>query len=236
VFTFQKRKVTRQWTITNNAKIAGASFLISYLGLILGGFVAAPILEGDYLALAYPQRMQLGLGMLLESINGIAVICIAVMLYPIFKQYDEGIALIYLAFMSVEAFLSILGSTKAIALIELSEAYIDAGSVGEHFVTLGEIIIADRHWHMEMLTVFFLLGAFLFYFILYRTELVPWYIPLWGFIAVVGVIIFNAFIYTGIGLMLAVNLILVLPIIGNEFFVAIWLIIKGVDPSTIALE
>lgn len=158
------------------ARIAGASFLISYLGLIVGNLVAGPILEGDYLALAFPMRVQLGLGMVLESINGIAVICIAVMLYPIFKRYNEGIALTYLVFRVVEAFLSILGSTKAIALIELSDAYIEAGSVGEHFATLGEIILADRHWHMEMLTVFFLLGGFLFYIILYKTELLPSYV------------------------------------------------------------
>ena len=218
------------------AKIAGASFLISYLGLITGQFFAVSILEGDYLALAFPNRIQLGLGMVLESINGIAVICIAVMMYSIFKRYNEGLALTYLAFRFVEAILSILGSTKAIALIELSGAYIDAGSVGEHFETLGEIILADRHWHMEMLTVFFLLGAFLFYLILYRTELLPRYVSIWGFIAVAGVTVFNLFIYTGIVLMVIVNLILVLPIIANEFFVAFWLMIKGVDTSTLPSE
>ena len=63
-----------------NAKIAGASFLISYLGLIVGSMVLFPILE-DYLALAYPSATQVGIGVLLESVNGIAVIGIAVMLY-----------------------------------------------------------------------------------------------------------------------------------------------------------
>ena len=149
-------------------KIAGASYIISYVGLILGGIIAGPILEGDYLALAFPNAIQLGLGMLVESINGIAVICIAVMLYPILKRYNEGIALAYLAFRGVEAFLSILGSTKAIALVNLSYDYIDAGSpVSGYFQTLGELILADRHWHLEMLTVFFILGALVFYFILY---------------------------------------------------------------------
>jgi len=218
------------------ARIAGASLLISCLDLIVGNLVAGPILEGDYLALAFPMRIQLGLGMVLESVNGIAVICIAVMLYPIFKRYNEGIALTYLVFRVVEAFLSILGSTKAIALIELSDAYIDAGSVGEHFATLGEIILADRHWNMEMLTVFFLLGGFLFYVILYKTEFLPHYVSLWGFIAVAGVTIMNLLLYTGIGLPMVVNFILVIPIIANEFFVAIWLIVKGVNPSNINLE
>lgn len=218
-------------------KIAGASYIISYVGLILGGIIAGPILEGDYLALAFPNAIQLGLGMLVESINGIAVICIAVMLYPILKRYNEGIALAYLAFRGVEAFLSILGSTKAIALVNLSYDYIDAGSpVSGYFQTLGELILADRHWHLEMLTVFFILGALVFYFILYKTELLPRYVSLWGIIAVICMIVLNVFIYSGIGIEMIVGLVLALPIIANEFFVAIWLIVKGVDTSGLGPE
>jgi len=193
--------------------------------------VAGFILDGDYLALAAPNRIQLGIGMILESLNGIAV-----MLYPILKRYSEGIALTYLSFRGVEAFLSILGSTKALSLIELSQNYLDAGSVGEYFATLGELIIADRHWHMEMLTVFFILGALVFYFLLYRTELLPRYVSLWGIIAVVFMLSFNILLYLVIDLGMVVNLILVLPIIANEIFVAIWLIAKGVNTSGVNAE
>ncbi len=215
-----------------NARIAGLSFLISYLGLILGGIVAGSIFEGDYLTLAYPNGIQVGIGVLLESINGIAVIGIAVMLYPILKRYNEGIALGYLAFRGTEGLLSILGSTKALSLIDLSEAYLDAGSTGNYFVALGEIIMADRHWLMEMLTVFFILGALVFYLILYRTELLPRYVSVWGFVAAALMIVFNALIYTGFDLGI-VNLILILPMIANEFFVAFWLILKGVNTSNL---
>lgn len=215
-----------------NAKIAGASFLISYLGLIIGNIVLFPILE-DYLALAYPSALQVGIGVLLESINGIAVIGIAVMLYPILKRYNEGIALGYLAFRIVEGFLSILGSTKAASLIELSQGYLDAGSVGDHFATIGEIILADRHWTMEMLTVFFILGALIFYFLLNRSEVVPRYISLWGFIAILGITAMNVLIYLGINIGI-IGLFFALPIMANEIFLAIWLMVKGVNTSTLS--
>ncbi|MHA1944425.1 MAG: DUF4386 domain-containing protein [Candidatus Thorarchaeota archaeon] len=131
-----------------NARIAGVSFIISYLGLILGLSVSATILDGDYLALAYPNAMQLGIGILLESLNGIAVIGIAVMLYPILKRYNEGIALAYLGFRGVEALLSILGSTKAIALVDLSHEYIEAGT-SDYWDTFrfdSEWCMADHYW------------------------------------------------------------------------------------------
>ena len=216
-----------------NAKIAGASFLISYLGLIVGNIILGPVLV-DYLTLAYPNALQVGIGVLLESVNGIAVIGIAVMLYPILRRYNEGVALGYLGFRGVEAFLSILGSTKVASLIELSQDFIDAGSpAGSIYETLGNLIMADRHWTMEMLTVFFILGALLFYFLLYRTEIVPRYISLWGIIAILAITAMNVMIFLGINIGM-IGLFFALPIMANEIFLAIWLIVKGVNTSSVS--
>jgi hypothetical protein len=88
---------------------------------------------------------------------------------------------------------------------------------------------------MEMLTVFFILSAFIFYFLLYRSEIVPRYISIWGFIAIVLVAILNLLIYTGVGIG-TIGFIFALPIIANEIFIAIWLIVKGVDTSAIAMQ
>ncbi|MGY5876170.1 MAG: DUF4386 domain-containing protein [Candidatus Thorarchaeota archaeon] len=219
------------------ARIAGASFLISYLGLILGGGLLVSLLgEPVNLTNVYPNALLVGIGVLLESVNGIAVIGIAVMLYPILKRRNEGVALGYLAFRGVEGFLSILGSTKAASLIELSHAYIEAGSpAGSYFDTLASLVLADRHWTMEMLTVFFILGALIFYLLLYQSEILPRFISLWGFIAIVLLTAMNVLLYLGIDLGF-IFLIFALPIMANEIFVAIWLIVKGVNTSTTAPE
>ncbi len=218
-----------------NARIAGISFLISYLGLIVGNLIMAPIIEAPVdLAIVEPNAVTLGTGVLLESVNGIAVIGIAVMMYTILKRVNEGVALGYLGFRGVEGFLSILGSTKAASLIELSHTYNQAGP-SPYFETLAELILADRHWTMEMLTVFFILSAFIFYFLLYRSEIVPRYISIWGFIAIVLITIMNLLIYTGVGIG-TIGIIFALPIIANEIFIALWLIVKGVDTSAIAAQ
>jgi hypothetical protein len=215
---------------SRNARIAGLSFLISYLGLIVGNIVIAPILS-DYLTLAYPNAIQLGIGILLESVNGIAVLVIAVMIFTIIRKYDEGLALAYLGFRAFEGFLSILGSTKLTSIIDLSNAYLQAGSPADSiYEALGTLTLADRHWTMEMLGVFFILGALIFYYQFYRTELIPKYISLWGLVSVLLLIVFNGMMYLGI--VLGFEAILVLPLIANEFFVAIWLIVKGVKLPT----
>lgn len=215
-----------------NAKIAGASFLISYLGLIIGGFLLASILDApDYLANVYPNATLVGIGVLIESVNGIAVIGIAVMMYPILKRQNEGLALGFLVFRVIEAFFSILGSTKAASLIEISHAYIEAGSPADsYYDVLGSLVLAERHWNMEMLTVFLMLGAMIFYVLLYQSEVIPRFISLWGIIAILCLIVLNVIIYLDfvIGM---IGFIFAIPIIANEYFVAIWLIVKGVNTS-----
>ena len=92
------------------AIIVGALFLISYLGLITGAFFfLEPILNApDYLINVYPNATQVIIGVLLESINGAAVVGIAVMLFPILKQHNEGLALGYVGVRVIEAVLSIV--------------------------------------------------------------------------------------------------------------------------------
>ena len=86
---------------------------------------------------------------------------------------------------------------------------------------------------MEMLTVFFILGGLIFYLILYRTELVPRYVSLWGIVAVLMLTAMNIMIYTGINIG-ALGAIFALPIIANEIFVAVWLMFRGVDTSDLS--
>ncbi|NOR39297.1 MAG: DUF4386 family protein [Candidatus Thorarchaeota archaeon] len=219
------------------ARIAGASFLISYLGLILGALLLSTILDApDYLAIVYPNATLVGIGVLIESVNGIAVIVIAVMLYPILKQYDENLALGFLVFRTVEGLFSIIGSLKAASLIEISHAYIQAGSPADsYFDALGALVLAERHWNMEMLTVFLILGAMIFYVLLLRSELVPRFISIWGIVAVLLITVFNALIYLGIDFGV-VMFLLALPMVANEFFIAIWLIVKGVNTSANASQ
>ena len=130
--------------------------------------------------------------------------------------------------------LSILGSTLALPLIELSHEFIQGGSpTGSYFETLGIFALAQRHWAMEMLTVFFILGALVFYYLLYRTEVLPRFISIWGFIASLFLIALNGLLYSGIDAGIIVNLVLALPIIANEIFLALWLIVKGFNSSAV---
>jgi hypothetical protein len=83
-----------------------------------------------------------------------------------------------------------------------------------------------------LLTVFFSLGALVFYYLLYQTKLVPRWLSVWGLIAVVLVLTWN--LLETFGISLNVGIVFGLPIILNEIVLGIWLIGKGFDPSGIA--
>ena len=77
----------------------------------------------------------------------------------------------------------------------------------------------------------------MFFLVLYRSKLIPRFISAWGFIAaallLVGsvLIMFDAF--AGISES-GLELIFALPIAVNEMVLAVWLIVKGFNPSAIA--
>ncbi len=84
------------------------------------------------------------------------------------------------------------------------------------------------------LTYEFIISAFLFYVLLFKTKLVPRFISVWGLVACCTLLIAN---FAGsLGISSPVLYVLMIPIFANEVFLAIWLMIKGFNKSAIASE
>lgn len=213
--------------------IAGALFLISYAGVFAGSALYSPLVDApNYLALIYPNRSQLVLGILIGLINDAAVIGIAVVLYPLLKQIDETLALGYVAFRVVEAVTLIAGKISLLALIPLSQAYDAAGAAEQAaYQATGALALGASHWADQTTLAFFSLGALILYTLLYRSKLVPRFIPIWGVLAVIGVVAANVMGPVDISEGFSPVVLLVFPIMLNELFLAGWLLIKGFRPE-----
>jgi hypothetical protein len=212
------------------ARIAGALFLTAMVTSLFGGGLLESILNApDYLVSVSANTTQVLIGMSLELINGIAVVGIAVALFPILKRQDEGIALGYVGFRVIESVFCIIGAVIPLSLITLSQEYLKAGASADasSFQTLGALFIAARaHLAGLLIPIFFGLGALLFYYLLYQSKLIPRFISVWGFIGVALMLTLNF-----LEIDISVGMILALPIILNEIFLGIWLIVKGFNPS-----
>ena len=225
-------------TNRKTAIIVGGLFLTAMVASLLGGSLVESIIAApDYLIDVSENETLVIIGVLLELINAIAVLGIAASMFPILKQYNETIAVGYLGFRLIEAVFCSVIVISPLSLIKLSQEYLQAGvSQAAYLQALGTLSMAERASVMDLLVaVFFSLGALLFYYLLYQSKLIPRFISVWGLIGAALILTLN--LLSTLNLFeadISIGLIFALPMITNEIFLGIWLIVKGFNSSAIA--
>jgi hypothetical protein len=216
------------------ARIVGALFLASNVTFLLGAFVfVEPLLsDPEYLSLISENRSQVVLGALLEITNAVAYIGIAVLVFPIFRQRFKSMALWYVSFRIIEFVMQSISSLSPMVLVTLSERAVSVGDAASGSLqTAGLLLIEHRAWAFQMVSISLILGAVVFYTMLYKSKLIPRFISVWGLIAaalVIGTALMGMFdIDPGIFEFLGVFMLL------NEVFLGLWLIFKGFNSSAI---
>lgn len=216
------------------ARFVGALFLAAMVTSLAGGGILETILGApDYLAAAYAKRSLVLVGVLLELTCALAVVGIAVVLYPVLKRHHEAMALGYVGFRVLEA-AAIAGAViSPLSIIKLSRDFLEAeASEASHIQALGSLLLDVRAQLLGLiLVVAFCACAFLLYTIFYKSKLVPRAISVWGLGATALLLAYNllaVFGHDG-------GMILALPMILNEIFLGIWLLARGFNTRTYPL-
>jgi hypothetical protein len=97
-------------------------------------------------------------------------------------------------------------------------------------------VAVREHLVGQLTGIFFSLGALVLYSLLYQSRIVPRLIPVWGIIGVALILSWNLLEMFGVSVGDELGMVLSLPIILNEAFLAIWLIVKGFDRSADVFE
>ncbi len=220
------------------AIIVGVLFIIATLFLFIGESFYKPILSSpDYLDNAYPNKIIVIIGILLEFIIVITMPLIGVFLFPILKKYNEALALGYVGFRFLEAVLYIGMEINKLSLINISQDYLNqVGTDASYFQNIGSSIQSVNDWAFSIYVIVFTIGALMLYYVLYKSKLIPRFISAWGFIAAAVLLTGSVMIMVDMSTEISVGLelILVLPIAVNEMVLAGWLIVKGFNSSAIA--
>jgi hypothetical protein len=221
------------------AIIVGVFYLIATAaGLIgLGAFMDPILNDPDYLINIHANENQVILGALLELVMAVAVAGIGITVYPILRNRNANLAIWYMAARIVEPVIYIINVISLLTLLTLSQEFVIAGApYASYFQTLGELLRAVPDWggHVVLDVAVFPLGALIFNYVLYRSKLIPRWLSGWGFI---GAILYWA---AGLLVMFAViiplstnHVILQAPLGLQEIIFAIWLIVKGFNPSAL---
>ena len=229
------------YSISNSrksARITGILFILGTVPVMVamalwGQSVSSP----DYLSLMAAHSNEVLLLALSAMFMGLACAGIGISMYPILKPHGEALALGVVGFRVMEGTLSLASAVSLAVLLALSQEFIKAGSPADSFFQPAAAVIKSvRDW---MSNGFGLLpwctGAAIYYTVFYRTRLLPRWLSVWGLL---GLLLMLIGAFSGMfGLIDAFSppqMLLMLPIMLQEMVLAVWLIVKGFNPSAIA--
>jgi hypothetical protein len=204
---------------------AGVLFIIATGADLLSIPFLGPMTATNYLVSVSANGGLVAAGALLLFIGGAAATGIAISLYPVLRKYNRGLA---------------LGAVCGLLLlITLSQQFVKAGAPdSSYFQTLGVLLVAGYRWVANVGSLLaFSIGCLLYYIIFYRTKLVPRWLSGWGLVA--GILSMLSCLLVMFGLMAPFSteqVVLALPMLPQEMVLAVWLIVKGFNPSVIASE
>ena len=227
-------------TYRKSAIIVGILFIIAtaapiltapFLGFLGGGIIGEPI--PDYLVNVSVNERQVMIGMVIELIWALAVVGIPVVLFPILKKYNEALALGFHSLRFTEAISTVVHSLILLTLLTLSQEFVIAGAPdASYFQTLGTLFLAAREWVFNIGSgLIWSLSALLLNYILYRSKLVPRWLSGWGLAG--AILSFATYLLQFFSIHLSDWLFA--PIAVQEMAFAVWLIVKGFNPSAINL-
>jgi hypothetical protein len=216
---------------------AGVLFIIATGADILSSQFLGPITATNYLVSVSTNGGLVGTGALLLFIGGAAATGIAISLYPVLKKYNGGLALGAVGFRTFEGVLRFVSVCTLLSLITLSQQFVKAGAPdSSYFQTLGVLLYAGYRWVGNVGALLaFSIGCLLYYIIFYRTKLVPRWLSGWGLVA--GIFTMLSCVLAMVGLIAPFGteqIVLALPMLPQEMVLAVWLIVKGFNPSVIA--
>lgn len=227
--------------IRKSALIAGVFFLVTFVTSIPAALVLyVPVLDDPRYITGAGADDRVLLGALLEMILVIANIGTAVVLFPILKRQNEGVALGYVTARVVECAFIIVGILSLLAVVTLRQdltgaAGADAGSL----VTVGRSLVAIHDWTF-LLGPGFVVGignGLLLGYLMYRSGLVPRPMAVLGLLG--GPLVTASGIAVMFGLYEQIStwsFIATIPEIIWELSLALWLTFKGFRPSPILRE
>jgi hypothetical protein len=223
----------------NYAIVAGALFIIATVLNVLGTSLYNPFLAAtDYLIKIAANENQVIIGAILVVISAFASASIAIWLYPVLKKHHEALALSSVGFRVMEGMLYIVGVVGVLSLLTLSQEYVTAGaSNASSYQISGTVLLAVENWAGMLGVIAFTMGALMYYIVFYQSKLVPRWLSGWGLVA--AALSLASALLTILGVLIPLSTVFILfnlPIAVQEMVLAVWLIVKGFNPSVIASE
>ena len=215
------------------AFVAGLLYLITYLAIPTVALYLPALSDPSFIVTSGTGTGVLW-GAVLELIVVIAIVGTGVVLFPVLRRQNEGVALGFVASRLFEGGVITVGIISLLSIVTLQqEAGSTVGADPGSLIIAGQSLVAAHDWS-------FLIGqgllpginALLLGSLFYKSRLVPRVIPLLGLIG--GPLLISSALGQVIGIneqYSAWSAIAVAPIFLWELLLGLWLVFKGFDRS-----
>ena len=216
---------------------AGILFIIYDIVDLLSFLFLGPVNSTNYLVSVSENAGLVGAGAFLLLIGGACASGIAISLYPVLKKFNPVLALGAVGFRISEGVLRIVSVCALLSIITLSQLFVKAGAPDSpYFQTLYSLLYAGYRWVGNVGSLLaFSIGCTLYYIIFYRTKLIPRWISVWGLVAAILGMLSCVLVLVGLVAPFSTEqVVMALPMLPQEMVLAVWLMVKGFNPSVIA--
>jgi hypothetical protein len=227
------RQAAPRMTFSRKTSLAaGILYLLTFVSIPIGFLYTSVLSDPNYVIGSGPDTPII-IGGILEIIVALAGIGTAVVLYPVVKKQNEGVALGFIGSRILEASTIFADVVCLMAIVTLRRS-----GVGADALVTGKVLVALYGLFRLGQNLMPAVNDLLLGSLLYQLRLVPRILPILGFIGapllIANTIVFMfgitsgpLFVLTGIGF---------LPIAIFEFSLGVYLTIKGFKPSAITSE
>lgn len=161
-----------------------------------------------------------------EMITAAGIIFLGAVLYVVVRKQNEKLALTGFGLYILEGALLAVSRIAGIGLLGVSQEYVAAGRPA-FLETVGGLLIGFMKNGVTLQMVACGVGATIFYWLLYRSRVVPRPLSLWGLVTIV--IVLGATVVTLFGV--EVPFAVYLPYVPFEFVAGAWILARGLSAA-----
>jgi len=220
----------------NNARAGGLFYLLTFAASLPALLMLHPILDNPDYIVSGGHHAQVVWACFLDVVTALAGIGSAVAVFPVVKRFNESLALGFVMSRMVEAAVILIGVVALLTVVVLHQDL--AGSApadASALTTTGQALVATRDWTFLFGPGFMAcVNAVLFGTLLYRSRLVPRFIPAMGLIG--APLLFTANMFTLFGHNTqtgAWTMLATVPVAAWELSVGFYLTFKGFKRSAV---
>jgi len=204
------------------ARVAGVLYLLTFVS-IPTIFLYGPVKGANYILGPGPDTAVI-VGGILEMIVALAGIGTAIVLFPVLKRQNEGVALGFVGSRVLEAATIFAGVVFLLSVVSLRQAGVGAAGL----VTAQALVAMYNRTFLVGQSLMPVVNALLLGSLLYQSRLVPRVLPLLGFTGAALLVASDIGVLFSLwGQTSSVAALAALPIALWEFSLGVYLVVKG---------